>query len=310
MDPAALSAAAAGALPPSLASAAAPPPSAFAVDPSLAPPVAPLAQPAAPAAWDIPTVPAVQEHSLGAAQPPSAPDVAQGAAHTNGERALAQEDDDDMAMSEASGSGSGSASGSRVEVQQAEQDDEEDDAPYHGGPAHDDDDDDVSMAASDSSDGVVAPGHASRAAKGKGKETARGGGGGRGRRLDLPDQFDPSLYGLRRSVRPPFVLVSGLSRFESSRSPNSSRSQGRAATTKTQVRPPSTAPPRRRQVRELTRTLLTAAEALRGGRRRRRLGRLGRRAVAQARQAQEPCQCVPPSALALDLTWKHPSSPH
>ncbi|KPV71789.1 uncharacterized protein RHOBADRAFT_49029 [Rhodotorula graminis WP1] len=195
MDPAALSAAAAGALPPSVASAAAPPPSSDypAVDPSLAAPVAPLAQPAAPAAWDIPIVPAVQEEPVAAVEVEAHP------VH-NGQAAVAQDDgDDDMVMSEASGSGTG------VAVEQQEQDeadeDEEDDAPYDGA-ATNDDDDDASVAASDSSDGVVAPGHASRAAKGKGKETARGGGGGgggRGRRLDLPDQFDPSLYGLRRS---------------------------------------------------------------------------------------------------------------
>lgn len=139
------------------------------------------------------------------------------------------DDADDMAMSEASGSGS--QSGIK----------DEGDAPFA---QDDDDDDDASMAGSDSSDGVVAPGHASRTAaasskssKGKGKEPARG--GGRGRRLDLPEQFDPTLYGLRRSVSRLSLSISSppawvRARDRLKRSP--SRTQGRAATSKTQVR--------------------------------------------------------------------------
>ncbi|TNY18474.1 P-loop containing nucleoside triphosphate hydrolase protein [Rhodotorula diobovata] len=196
MDPVALSAAAAGALPPSaVAVAAPPPPPPTTVDPALAAPTAPPAQPPAPAAWDVPMVPEVVDDKPAVAAAPLAvkPEHVDEFKPAAGEAQLdgGGDDADDMAMSEASGSGS--QSGIK----------DEGDAPFA---QDDDDDDDASMAGSDSSDGVVAPGHASRTAaasskssKGKGKEPARG--GGRGRRLDLPEQFDPTLYGLRRSGR-------------------------------------------------------------------------------------------------------------
>lgn len=52
---------------------------------------------------------------------------------------------------------------------------------------------------SDESDGVVAPGHASRSSAAN-ASSSRGGRKGKGR-LDLPDDIDADLYGLRRSVR-------------------------------------------------------------------------------------------------------------
>ena len=51
---------------------------------------------------------------------------------------------------------------------------------------------------SDESDGVVAPGHASRSSAAN-ASTSRGNRKGKGR-LDLPDDIDADLYGLRRSV--------------------------------------------------------------------------------------------------------------
>jgi hypothetical protein len=57
---------------------------------------------------------------------------------------------------------------------------------------------DAAEEESDESDGVVAPGHASRSSAAN-ASSSRGGRKGKGR-LDLPDDIDADLYGLRRSV--------------------------------------------------------------------------------------------------------------
>lgn len=54
---------------------------------------------------------------------------------------------------------------------------------------------------SDESDGVVAPGYAGRSSTHAAVSSSRGGRKGKGK-LDLPEDLDADLYGLRRSVKP------------------------------------------------------------------------------------------------------------
>ncbi|GAA5820670.1 hypothetical protein JCM3770_004959 [Rhodotorula araucariae] len=162
MDPHALIAAAAGA-----------DPAASALLPAGVPP----AEAPNPPAWDVPMVPAVREEA--------GDDAAKGEGEGEGEG------DMEVSGSEASGSGSAAA--------HAADEDDEDEAAYK------DDDGDAGMASpspsegSESSDGVVAPGHAARARKPSAAAAAAG--RARGRKLDLPEDLDASLYGLRRSGR-------------------------------------------------------------------------------------------------------------
>lgn len=86
---------------------------------------------------------------------------------------------------------------------------------------------------SDESDDVVAPGHASRVSAAT-ASSSRGGRKGKGR-LELPDEFDPDLYGLRRSVLLVLALQT-LSADEGKKAdPLFVPLQGRASTSRLQV---------------------------------------------------------------------------
>lgn len=90
---------------------------------------------------------------------------------------------------------------------------------------------DAAEEESDESDGVVAPGHASRSSAAN-ASSSRGGRKGKGR-LDLPDDIDADLYGLRRSVLS--VSLIRVAGYVTLTLPPLPFSQGRASTSRVQV---------------------------------------------------------------------------